>query len=68
MRTDYTDKLGSDMTLEFRNSDLSVTEFINSKIASGAFDITETTFHTIERNNIISYYFVADRNRWYAKF
>ena len=67
MRNDFTDELGDITTTEFKESNLSVTEFINSKVASGAFDITETTFHTIERNNIISYYFVADRNRWYTK-
>lgn len=68
MRNDFTDNFGDNVTELFRSLDLSVKEFIDHSIDKfSAFDVTDTTFHVIERDNIISVYYNADRNRWYAK-
>jgi len=71
MRTNLTDNLGDEINTQFQKSRLSVKEFVDSVVADGAFDHhcddTRVGFHTIQHGEIISYYFVAERNQWYAK-
>ena len=68
MRNEFTDTMGDDVTDLFRRLGMTVKEFIDHSIDRfSAFDVTDTTFHVFERGNIISLYYSADYNRWYAK-
>ena len=67
MRNNRTDLLGAQATQEFNKSGLTIVQFIELKVRTAeAFDTTECTFHTIDRDDIVSFYAVNDQ--WYAKY
>lgn len=67
MRNERTDQLGDQATDQYKKSGLTVTGFIQDMVKTRtAFDTTESTFHTIDRNDIVSYYFA--NGRWFAKY
>jgi len=67
MRDARIDELGEIATSVFRKSGLSMKEFIQNMVkTAAAFDTTESTFHTVDRDDIVSYYFA--NGRWFAKY
>jgi len=66
MRNEYSDNLQDIIQHKFKISKLSVKNFIEYMVQNNdAFDITDSTFHTIEAGEIVSFYFDG---RWFAKY
>ena len=67
MRNARTDFLGDQATEQFKKSGLTVAGFIQDMVKNHeAFDTRENAFHTIDQDDIMSYYFA--NGRWFAKY
>ena len=67
MRTDYLDRLADITNRSFKKSKLTVSQFIETlKDVGVAFDCTESSYHIIDNDEIVSFYFTG--NQWNAKY